>query len=211
MSCCWKSAELSGAPALLRHLLLAAQGRGAAASPGLIGAGRSEIVRGHLPARGRRGGRGRLLGGRAAPPRRLQRAALRIGIVYLSEDRKGDGLFLDTSIAANVSALYALADLLGGGIIDRGTRGRSSALRLGTQLNLTSWRRRQSDLRRSRGGNQQKVAIAKMLSVSPKVIFLDEPTRGVDVGAKAEIHRILRGLARAGRRHPGHLLGTCRN
>ncbi|TIO40680.1 MAG: sugar ABC transporter ATP-binding protein, partial [Mesorhizobium sp.] len=48
------------------------------------------------------------------------------------------------------------------------------------------------------GGNQQKVAIAKMLSVEPKVIFLDEPTRGVDVGAKAEIHRILRDLARAG-------------
>ena len=48
------------------------------------------------------------------------------------------------------------------------------------------------------GGNQQKVAIAKMLSVSPRVIFLDEPTRGVDVGAKAEIHRILRDLARSG-------------
>ena len=48
------------------------------------------------------------------------------------------------------------------------------------------------------GGNQQKVAIAKMLSVNPRVIFLDEPTRGVDVGAKAEIHRILRDLARDG-------------
>jgi ribose transport system ATP-binding protein len=48
------------------------------------------------------------------------------------------------------------------------------------------------------GGNQQKVAIAKMLSVNPKLIFLDEPTRGVDVGAKAEIHHILRILAREG-------------
>ena len=48
------------------------------------------------------------------------------------------------------------------------------------------------------GGNQQKVAIAKLLSVNPKVIFLDEPTRGVDVGAKSEIHRILRDLARKG-------------
>ena len=56
------------------------------------------------------------------------------------------------------------------------------------------------------GGNQQKVAIAKMLSVSPRVIFLDEPTRGVDVGAKAEIHRILRDLARERRRHRRRLV-----
>jgi len=48
------------------------------------------------------------------------------------------------------------------------------------------------------GGNQQKVALAKLLAVQPKVIFLDEPTRGVDVGAKAEIHAILRGLADSG-------------
>ena len=48
------------------------------------------------------------------------------------------------------------------------------------------------------GGNQQKVALAKLLAVEPKVIFLDEPTRGVDVGAKAEIHGILRGLADSG-------------
>jgi ribose transport system ATP-binding protein len=48
------------------------------------------------------------------------------------------------------------------------------------------------------GGNQQKVALAKLLAVDPKVIFLDEPTRGVDVGAKAEIHAILRGLAEGG-------------
>jgi ribose transport system ATP-binding protein len=71
------------------------------------------------------------------------------------------------------------------------------AQRLGRQLNLRYSHVGQSVSSLS-GGNQQKVAIAKMLSVSPQVIFLDEPTRGVDVGAKAEIHRILRDLVRNG-------------
>src|SRR5690606_22300459 len=71
------------------------------------------------------------------------------------------------------------------------------ARRLGASLNL---KRGSLDdaVSTLSGGNQQKVAIAKMLSVEPKVIVLDEPTRGVDVGAKAEIHRILRDLASAG-------------
>ena len=71
------------------------------------------------------------------------------------------------------------------------------AERLGARLNLKYGHVGQPVSLLS-GGNQQKVAIAKMLSVNPKVIFLDEPTRGVDVGAKAEIHRILRDLARSG-------------
>jgi ribose transport system ATP-binding protein len=131
---------------------------------GLIGAGRSEIVKGICRIDPHATGEVRLEG----KPLRLRRYQQSIdeGLVYLSEDRKGDGLFLDLSIEANVSAL-----------------------KLGSLAHPVS---------SLSGGNQQKVAIAKMLSVNPKVIFLDEPTRGVDVGAKLEIHRILRDLAEGG-------------
>jgi ribose transport system ATP-binding protein len=118
------------------------------------------------------------------------------GIVYLSEDRKGDGVFLDLAIAANVSALNLRQVSTAWGTIDRG-REIEQANRLGDKLAL---KRGGIDhpVSSLSGGNQQKVAIAKMLSVNPRIIFLDEPTRGVDVGAKAEIHRILRDLARNG-------------
>jgi ribose transport system ATP-binding protein len=82
------------------------------------------------------------------------------------------------------------------GIIDDG-REAAQAQRLGARLNLKYGSIGQPVSALS-GGNQQKVAIAKLLSVDPKVIFLDEPTRGVDVGAKAEIHRIIRDLANRG-------------
>ena len=100
------------------------------------------------------------------------------------------------SIAANVSALAVEQVSRGGAIIDDRAEAQQ-AERLGARLGLKCGHVGQPVSALS-GGNQQKVAIAKMLSVDPKVIFLDEPTRGVDVGAKAEIHRILRDLARAG-------------
>jgi ribose transport system ATP-binding protein len=118
------------------------------------------------------------------------------GLVYLSEDRKGDGLFLDMSITANVSALRLRQVASAAGIIDDG-REAAQAQHLGARLNL-KYGSIDQPVSHLSGGNQQKVAIAKMLSVDPKVVFLDEPTRGVDIGAKAEIHRILRDLASRG-------------
>jgi ribose transport system ATP-binding protein len=117
-------------------------------------------------------------------------------MVYLSEDRKGDGVFLDMSIAENISALDL--GLVGNrvGTIDA-ARETDLAEKLAAKLNI-KYGRLSDPVSSLSGGNQQKVAIAKMLSVDPKLIFLDEPTRGVDVGAKAEIHRILRDLARSG-------------
>ncbi len=160
---------------------------------GLIRAGRSEIVRGICRLEGEVTGEvalfGRTLG------LRHYGDSIAEGLVYLSEDRKGDGLFLDMSIAANVSALR-LRQVASRGLIDE-NREAEQAERLGGRLNLRYGHVGQPVSALS-GGNQQKVAIAKMLSVAPKVIFLDEPTRGVDVGSKAEIHRILRGLARSG-------------
>jgi ribose transport system ATP-binding protein len=161
---------------------------------GLIGAGRSEIVKGICGLEGDVTGEIRLRG----KPLDIThyRDSIDNGVVYLSEDRKGDGLFLDMSIAANVSVLAVEQVASRIGIIDAGKEAERAEL-LGGRLGLKCAHVRQPVSALS-GGNQQKVAIAKMLSVEPRVIFLDEPTRGVDVGAKAEIHRILRDLARSG-------------
>jgi len=161
---------------------------------GLIGAGRSEIVKGICRLEGEVTGEV-ALHGRTLSLRHYG-DSIAEGIVYLSEDRKGDGLFLDMSIAANVSALSVEQVSSAAGFIDD-RKETEQAERLGGQLNLKCAHVGQPVSALS-GGNQQKVSIAKMLSIKPKVIFLDEPTRGVDVGAKAEIHRILRDLARGG-------------
>ncbi len=161
---------------------------------GLIGAGRSEIVKGICRLEGEVTGEVRLAGHLLSLDHYGDSIAE--GLVYLSEDRKGDGLFLDMSIASNVSALRLRQVASAAGIIDDG-REAAQAQRLGARLNL-KYDNVSQPVSSLSGGNQQKVAIAKMLSVNPKVIFLDEPTRGVDVGAKAEIHRILRDLATKG-------------
>lgn len=161
---------------------------------GLIGAGRSEIARAVCRLEGKPRGEVMLRG----RPLRLKdyRDSIREGLVYLSEDRKGDGLFLNMSIASNVSALDIGRVSNGMGFIER-RKEMKRADELGRRLKLRANSIGDAVSTLS-GGNQQKVALAKMLSVEPKVIFLDEPTRGVDVGAKAEIHRQIRELAREG-------------
>ncbi|MGK9039484.1 sugar ABC transporter ATP-binding protein [Rhizobium sp. SA279] len=161
---------------------------------GLIGAGRSEIARAVCRLEGRPRGEVTLRG----RPLRLKdyRDSIREGLVYLSEDRKGDGLFLNMSIASNVSALDIGRVSNGMGFIER-RKEMKRADELGRRLKLRANSIGDAVSTLS-GGNQQKVALAKMLSVEPEVIFLDEPTRGVDVGAKAEIHRQIRELAREG-------------
>ncbi|PZP54263.1 MAG: D-xylose ABC transporter ATP-binding protein [Agrobacterium fabrum] len=161
---------------------------------GLIGAGRSEIARAVCRLEGKPKGEVTLRG----RPLKLRdyRDSIREGLVYLSEDRKGDGLFLNMSIAANVSALDIGRISNGMGFIER-RKEMQRADELGRRLKLRANSVGDAVSTLS-GGNQQKVALAKMLSVEPEVIFLDEPTRGVDVGAKAEIHRQIRELAREG-------------
>lgn len=161
---------------------------------GLIGAGRSEIVRAVCRLEGKPKGEVSLRG----RPLKLKdyRDSIREGLVYLSEDRKGDGLFLNMSIAANVSALDVGRISNGMGFIER-RKEMKRADELGCRLKLRANSVGDAVSTLS-GGNQQKVALAKMLSVEPQVVFLDEPTRGVDVGAKAEIHRQIRELAREG-------------
>lgn len=161
---------------------------------GLIGAGRSEIVKGicglHPETRGEV-----VLAGKPFEIRSYRESIDR-GVVYLSEDRKGDGVFLDLSIATNVSALDLDQVSTPWRTIET-DKEVTQATELSDRLGIKRggiW----DSVSALSGGNQQKVAIAKMLSVNPRVIFLDEPTRGVDVGAKSEIHRILRDLASNG-------------
>ena len=161
---------------------------------GLIGAGRSEIAKGICQLEGQVSGEVRLNGSKLNL--KSYRDSIAEGIVYLSEDRKGDGVFLDMSIAQNVSALKLEQVASGMGLI-QSSKEMEQADDLGNQLNLKCGAL-VDPVSSLSGGNQQKVAIAKMLSVNPKLIFLDEPTRGVDIGAKAEIHHILRNLARKG-------------
>jgi ribose transport system ATP-binding protein len=160
---------------------------------GLIGSGRTEIAEGICGLRAISGGEVRL--GKTRQVFVKYSDAVRVGIVYLSEDRKGSGLFLDLSISSNISAL-GLDRVTSLGLVDRKAETDSAerfAQRLGLRMGGVD-----HPVSSLSGGNQQKVAIAKQLAVDPKVIIMDEPTRGIDVGAKSEIHRLLRDLALSG-------------
>ena len=161
---------------------------------GLIGSGRTEIAEGICGLRSRTAGEIRLHGKPQAA--RAYADAVKAGIVYLSEDRKGSGIFLEMSIAQNISVLKLKTLTNPAGLLKRRAEtalAEDFARRLAVRMGGV-----EAPVKSLSGGNQQKVAIAKQLAVEPKVILMDEPTRGIDVGAKAEIHRLLRDLARTG-------------
>jgi rhamnose transport system ATP-binding protein len=160
---------------------------------GLVGAGRTEIAR-VLFGISRPTAGEVLLDGRpvhfGTPS-----AALRAGIAYVPEDRHQDGLILDFSISDNIT-LPILARLFPRLFV------RSSTERRLAQGYTEQLRVRMTGVdqlvQALSGGNQQKVVIAKWLATSPRVLILDEPTRGVDIGAKVEVHRIVSDLAASG-------------
>lgn len=161
---------------------------------GLIGSGRTEIAEGVCGLRARMAGTVRLRG--KAQKIDSYSDAVKAGIVYLSEDRKGSGVFLDMSIAQNMSVLDLKSMTNSVGLMNaraEAALAEDFARRLAVRMGGIA-----APVKSLSGGNQQKVAIAKQLAVRPKVILMDEPTRGIDVGAKAEIHRLLRELARSG-------------
>lgn len=161
---------------------------------GLVGSGRTEsaqAVVGLLESDG-----AVRLGGHPARFRDV-RAAMRAGVVYVSEDRKGKGLH--TSLSTRVNMTLPSLDTstrFGGAWVDDGAQ-RSCTQRWIRALEIRCAQPEQPVASLS-GGNQQKVAVARWLETKPKVLIIDEPTRGVDVGAKAEIYAILVRLARAG-------------
>mgnify|MGYP005849249099 CR=1 FL=1 len=161
---------------------------------GLVGAGRTELARaifgvdryssGEIEVEGR-------------PVKiRSPRDAIRLGLGLVPEDRKQQALFLALAVRTNMS-LAALGRLVR--LVDfvsaRAERELVATYRQALNISMSSPEQRVANLS---GGNQQKVVIARWLALQPRVLIVDEPTRGIDVAAKAEVHQLLDGLAREG-------------
>ncbi len=160
---------------------------------GLVGAGRSEIAQSIFGMTPPTAGRVLLRGSQVRPtsPKRM----LRLGLAYLPEDRDGQGLIMAESVVGNVTLpiIHRLARL---GVVNR-----ARARRMATE-SVQTYRIRTEGIDQTvallSGGNRQKVAFARWLATRPAVLILDEPTHGVDVGSKAQIHRIIADLAGSG-------------
>lgn len=185
----------SGAPARLHAISFAVRGGEVLGLGGLMGAGRTELLMHLFGAWGvRQGGQvevdGRLLS--AGDPA----TALAGGLALVSEDRKRFGLVLERDIAFNLS-LSSITRLRRGGLVDEEAEVRVN------QRFFQSLRVKAPSLETIvgtlSGGNQQKVVIGKALMTEPRVVFLDEPTRGIDVGAKLEVYELINRLTAEGR------------
>jgi rhamnose transport system ATP-binding protein len=160
---------------------------------GLVGAGRTEVARAIFGIDSVDGGT-MMLNGRPVSFD-SPRAAVRAGLAYVPEDRQSQGLVLPLPIAQNVT-LPLLREMTRAGMIQP-ARERALAEEYGRRLRLRASSVRQP-ARDLSGGNQQKVVLSKWLATRPSVLILDEPTRGIDVGAKAEVHRLMGELAASG-------------
>jgi ribose transport system ATP-binding protein len=176
---------------------------------GLVGSGRTELLRAVYGLAAVRRGTVRVhtFAGAGTPPHRIRQ-----GLGFLSEDRKEEGLALPRSLADNLT-LSRLAPLSRFGLLSP-ARVRAAAT---AQLARLGVKHRDPDQSAGElsGGNQQKVALARLLHQDADVFLLDEPTRGVDVGSKADIYRLIGELAAAGRAvlmvssYLPELLGVC--
>ncbi len=160
---------------------------------GLVGAGRSEIARAVFGVDAYEAGSVRLHG-RAVPPH-SPHAAVAAGMALVPEDRRQQGLVPASTVARNVTAVVrdriARAGLLSARRESRAAEPWASRLEVKTSaLDMTG--------ATMSGGNQQKVVLAKWLATEPTLLIVDEPTRGIDVGTKAEVHRLLSELAGQG-------------
>jgi rhamnose transport system ATP-binding protein len=160
---------------------------------GLVGAGRSEVARAIFGIDKADAGHVEVAGKRLAPGRPL--AAMRAGIGFVPEDRRQQGLVMDLSIARN-TALTRMRALSRGGLI-RSSAENNLAREWGARLQL-KFHRLEDSVGTLSGGNQQKVVLGKWLATDPKLLIVDEPTRGIDVGTKAEVHRLMSELAGQG-------------
>jgi len=160
---------------------------------GLLGSGRSEVARAVFGADAFSGGKV-LIDGQEVHFRQPE-DAIRAGIGYCSEDRKADGIVPELSVRENLT-LAALPTLTRYGIVDRHKQ-EEIVERFIKRLGIKTSGPDQK-IRELSGGNQQKVLLARWLCLNPRLLLLDEPTRGIDVGAKAEIQKLIEELAESG-------------
>ena len=160
---------------------------------GLLGAGRTETARLLFGADQPTGGT-MTVGGKPYQPRGAA-DAIAAGLGFLTEDRKVEGIVPEMSIAENIT--LAMRERIGrGGVLNEALQ-REIAENFITQLSIKCAGPNQR-VRELSGGNQQKVLLARWLATDPRLLILDEPTRGIDVGAKGEIQRLIRSLADKG-------------
>lgn len=160
---------------------------------GLVGSGRTELAQvlfGITPAQGGQ----ILLNGKLVSVKNPGQA-MRLGIAYVPEDRGNQGLIKQMRVRENMS-LAVLRSLARGGFVD-GQQERRLAERFVGELTVRTPSIEQV-VNKLSGGNQQKIVVSKWLASQPKLLIMDEPTRGVDVGAKSEIHRLISELAQQG-------------
>jgi ribose transport system ATP-binding protein len=160
---------------------------------GLLGSGRTETAAAIFGSARAERGSVRLEGRRVDA--RSPTEAIRAGIGYLSEDRKAEGIVPELSIRENLT-LAALPTLTRFGIVSR-ARQRELVDRFMRRLGIRATSADQK-IRELSGGNQQKVLLARWLATDPKLLILDEPTRGIDIGAKGEIQALVNELAESG-------------
>lgn len=160
---------------------------------GLVGAGRSEVARAVFGVDRFDGGEVEVLGRklRTGSPS----AAMAAGLALVPEDRRAQGLVMDMSIERNIG-LTGFAATTRAGLMHRAAE-RDRAVDWAVRLQV-KYARLAHAVSTLSGGNQQKVVLAKWLATSPQVLIVDEPTRGIDVGTKAEVHRLLSSLAAQG-------------
>jgi ABC-type sugar transport system ATPase subunit len=153
---------------------------------GLVGAGRSELLEALFGVHGRASGAVEVAGLPARHASPLE--AIKAGLAYVPADRKNLGLVLDMSVRENVLMARTARHT-------RARHPRRAAEQLAVAESMRAFRilagSQLAPVSQLSGGNQQKVVLAKWLGTEPRVLLMDEPTRGVDVGAKAEIYRLL--------------------
>lgn len=161
---------------------------------GLIGAGRSEVARAICGIDPKESGVVEIKGKKVNI--RDYKDAISKGLAYITEDRKGDGLFIDYNIKQNISAA-ALRKVKKGKLLDdrKETKLAEDYVKK-IKIKVSSLKQLCSSLS---GGNQQKVLFAKWLAVEPEILIIDEPTKGINVGVRLEIYKILRELCDSGK------------